>query len=496
MGFKEDEDFARYLTMGAHGTVALKSDLERRGHRIIELERYSMGNKVWSVKVKRLRIPDLVCVRCGRRFESKAKSKLELKLSHSATVGREWHAGGMRDEDVFGFIRIVLEGGIRAGKPLYVTRKALWDALGSVKEGTRKAISAGSEADVSWPIWVPGYAGCLLSIMPMDGEGNVTVQRSNGGTRTYKRNKMWTQVHAYLQPGEPFEAASTAVAGSVAPADVSCAGDIWDWGSDLASASSGDRYAAVKSCYVRSRIDVDAVVREIARNCDEDWRVRLEAIGVLASRDEDSWVPMLRGTATDVLLPPEQQIESVFLLTELASLGVEAAAEALYEVAVPNADRKDEVRAAAVWGLGLGAATSRSRVVDFFADADDRVALHAASSLANNLPTDVLKSLQRWMVEDHGERRAAVAASVLARHGQIQSLLDVVETSDSLGSKLALRALGDLSPSQVKRGAGREIPVETLRILEVVWAQHHDWLRHPENLGALDILDKQQIRFS
>lgn len=60
MGFKEDEDFARFLTMGAYAAAAVSDDLDARGHRIIELERYAKANKIWSIKVKRLRLPDLL----------------------------------------------------------------------------------------------------------------------------------------------------------------------------------------------------------------------------------------------------------------------------------------------------------------------------------------------------------------------------------------------------------------------------------------------------
>src|SRR3990170_1717003 len=81
IGFKEDADFARFVSMGAVGTAAVADDLrEQHGHRPIELERYAMANKVWQTKVKRLRLPDLVCTRCGLRVESMAKSKLGLVL--------------------------------------------------------------------------------------------------------------------------------------------------------------------------------------------------------------------------------------------------------------------------------------------------------------------------------------------------------------------------------------------------------------------------------
>jgi len=77
--------------MGAHGAASVADDLSRdHGHKVMELERYAMSNKLWSTKLKRLRLPDLMCLRCGARIEARAKSSLQIKLSHSDTPGREW----------------------------------------------------------------------------------------------------------------------------------------------------------------------------------------------------------------------------------------------------------------------------------------------------------------------------------------------------------------------------------------------------------------------
>jgi hypothetical protein len=206
VGLKEDADFARYLTMGAYGAAHVKQDLESRGHRIVELERYAMANKVWSeVKVKRLRLPDLLCVDCGRRFEAKSKTKLELKLSHSSAVGREWWAGGMRPEDVFAFVRVaVTDGEVDLGQILYVTRQGLENASADRRKGGMKAASEGSETDVSWPIWVPSYPGVFTRV-DVDPELIIRVQKTDGRLMSRARGK-WSRLHLYLRPGDSFEA--------------------------------------------------------------------------------------------------------------------------------------------------------------------------------------------------------------------------------------------------------------------------------------------------
>ncbi|WP_327087922.1 hypothetical protein OIE66_37255 [Nonomuraea sp. NBC_01738] len=493
MGFKEDADFARFLTMGAYGTAAVKADLEQRGHEVIELERYAMANKVWAVKVKRLRIPDLLCVKCGRRCESKSKTKLEIKLSHSGTPGREWSAGGMRDGDVFAFLRVVVESDTppMIGKPLYVTRAALQEAIASVKEGVRKSISAGSEADVTWPSWVPGMSGTLNFIAPIDPDGNIFYEKSKGGKGVYRNGSKWADAHLYLEPGDSFEGGFTFVAGCVAPADVSCPGDVWDWRVALTSDDDGDRYAAVKSCYFRSPEECESLLSSVAVGEEEDWRIALEAAGVLSLSNPGRWVALLTDSATDITLTVEQQMEAVLILSELPSV---EAAEGLWRAASVHEGRSEDIRAAAVWGLGLGAAPWPEKVAEFLDDRSDRVALHAAAALPEVLPAGVLNQLTDWLATG-SERQAAVAAGVLARRGYFRELVESGESSGVFGSLIAIRALGDIPQSEVERRLSGAMSESMMNALKPIWAQHRDWLRRPENEGALDVLDAQQVRF-
>ena len=79
LALKPDSSFFRKIALGAVGSRRVAQDLDRLGHRIRELERGAMDTKLWKdVKRKRVRIPDLVCERCGLRVESRAKTKPEL----------------------------------------------------------------------------------------------------------------------------------------------------------------------------------------------------------------------------------------------------------------------------------------------------------------------------------------------------------------------------------------------------------------------------------
>ena len=104
--FKSDDSFLRKLAVGAAGTNATIALLKKMGFNPIELERGSTGFKIWKkIKIKRVRVPDILCLNTGLRFESRGKTKLEISMSHSLKdPKRAWDAG-MRDDD---FVSIVV----------------------------------------------------------------------------------------------------------------------------------------------------------------------------------------------------------------------------------------------------------------------------------------------------------------------------------------------------------------------------------------------------
>jgi hypothetical protein len=82
--FKSDDSFLKKLTVGAAGTNATIERLKAMGFNPIELERGSTGFKIWKkIKIKRVRVPDILCLNTGLRFESRGKTKPEISMSHS-----------------------------------------------------------------------------------------------------------------------------------------------------------------------------------------------------------------------------------------------------------------------------------------------------------------------------------------------------------------------------------------------------------------------------
>src|SRR5262249_27642481 len=104
LALKPDSSFFRKIVIGAVGTRSVSAHLSSHGHEIVELERGSLDTKLWKdVKRKRVRIPDLVCKRCGLRIESRAKTKRELAMSHSITDEERAWDFGMVDSDWIAF---------------------------------------------------------------------------------------------------------------------------------------------------------------------------------------------------------------------------------------------------------------------------------------------------------------------------------------------------------------------------------------------------------
>jgi hypothetical protein len=485
MGLKEDADFARYLSMGAIATDAVRRDLTRHGHEAIELERYAMANKVWQTKVKRLRLPDLVCVRCGLRIESRGKTQLGVVLSHSDAQGRAWDEGGMRVGDLYAFLRVDPDRTPpHASEAVYFRTNDLRIAVKLAKESNRKAISEGSELTLSWTCWVPGQSGTFIGIDTAD---RLVCQWDNGRRYRYSNWRRWQVRHLYMAPGDTITANETMVAGIVGPVgDISCPAG-WDLEASVADLDPAERYAAVKVAGITGTTVLRAQLVDIAEN-EPDWRLRLEAMARLARLEPSNWTSPIADTALSPANPGEQRIESVFILSEIPT---DEAAEALAEVALPDNEKPSELRAAAVWGLGTGVHPRADLVLPSVADQDDLVALHAIAGLPA-LTDAMTATLADWLDQD--DRHAAAAVHILRRHQAVRTLLQAVHAGGRR-RLWALRALGDL-PRELVETLGADLVTPDVEAdLEPIWIGHADWLR-TEAAGDLEALDVQKIRFS
>lgn len=488
MGFKEDGDFARFVAMGAVG-AAIAADVlrERFGHQPIELERYAMANKVWQSKVKRFRLPDLLCARCGLRVEAKAKSKLGIVLSHSEAPGRRWDDGGMRDSDLFAFMRVESRPGEfppEVAVPEWFSVASLRASARHARRSQPKAASEGSEVTMTWPCWVPRYGGTYEGV---DDEGRIVVTDHAGRPRLYWQWRNWDgQRFCYLRPGDTFEPDSRILAGIAEPPDsLVCPGPVWDANNALVDTDPVERLAAIRAAGASAhRVDTERL-RRVAQHEGEDWRVQLEARTVLARREPELWVPVIAG-AVEVDAEQERAMEAVLGLTEVPT---SMAVDALCDIAARR-DLHRDVRAAAAWGVGQGAAASPDRLLPIMLDEDPLVAVHAVGAI-DEASVAMRATLSAWLGSGD-QHMAAAAANVLARTRAVETLLDACRQPGP-ARVWGIYALGSMEASVVRTRAGSRLTASLAAVLEPMWLRELDWLSGDDDpLAALDL---QKIRF-
>lgn len=467
--------------MGAAGSRAVAVHLQGLGHEIAELERYTTANKIWSRKVKRLRLPDLFCVKCGLRVEARAKSKLEIKLSDSPTVsGREWDAN-LRDGDLIGLVKCYVEDGeIRAAsRAEFFSVGALREAVEHSTLGPPKSASEGAERDRTWPANAPPRDGRVAKVEP----DRVRVEWARGGTYSYQRSDVKDQV--YIGEGQEFAGLEQFIVGSVeATTNLECPGATWSRLNDLTSEEPTDRYAAVKAIGLEGDRDAAAPLGRISTNQDEDVRIRVEAIGALARLGEAQAIHELSAIATSNEYPEGMPMEAVFILSELPWT---AAAEALEAIAGLE-ELDEEVRAAAVWGLGSTRHGEAERLLRFIGDPNDYVAVHAVVAAGSELDERTCVAAAEMLAQE--VRKAAAAARLLANQGALGAsiLARVAEEESSTAQLWALRGLGMAGRAAL---ADVELRPETLRLLEPMLTADEDFLDEPDVLKLLMFVEKQ-----
>ncbi|UWZ37977.1 HEAT repeat domain-containing protein [Dactylosporangium roseum] len=462
--------------MGALGAQRVADDLAGRGHHIIELERYAMANKIWTTKVKRLRMADLLCVSCGRRFEAKAKSKLEVKLSDSKQAGRGW-SDGMRPDDVFAFLPVTVDSNnmpLGIGRPLYLATASMNRI--TPKQGQLKSAADGSERDVYWPITVAKRAGIVTRIQ----SGKVTVQPPGAKASTLGRpgDQPLVQVGDHVENG-------TVLSSTVTPAtNLNCSGATWNLHEAIASNDEVEAFAAVKAAGVLKAEHLVDPVRAIAHDDERDMRLRIEALGSLARLSDPHAVDRL-ADLDDGDVDAAMQMERVLLLSEL--VGSQAATESLLQIA-KGVDYSDEVRAAAVWGLGAAWHDHFGYCWSFAFDASEKVRRHAQASLGaptqNDLP-DLVAALKEV-------DRAPLAAALLARSRSVAELAAAL--SDDQSHAWAIQSLGQIDPAFVRQKVS-QLCAEDQAALDALWRRNlRDTHNEPTNLTELQFLAGQSLR--
>lgn len=485
MAFKRDDSFLQYLSMGAVGSARVAADLNVRGHQIIELERYTTSNKIWATKVKRLRLPDLLCLRCGVRVEVRAKSKLEVKLSDSpAVAGRTWDAG-LDDGDLIAFIQVSWKDDTVVGADWveYFHVSDLRATVGASRLGQPKSPSEGAERTRTWPVSVAVRNGIVTATSPT----HVTIAWEGGPTR---RLSLRPGFQAYVGAGAALVPGRLISGIASRPETVACPGEVWDLVTQSTSPSPGSRYAAIKALAFRGEPDA-ALPHLLAAWQDDaaDPRIRLEALAGLARREPNEWVPVL--VEFRQTLEADLAMEAILILSEVRA---QAATEALVAV-IDDASLPDELRAAAAWGIGIGGHSRPELLLAHLNAPSDEVAVHSLVAIGTELSDALLEQVADGIA--NGERTAAASIQVLATHG-VRGARVLLQRINHLGAgrakAWALFGLGLLGREAVEAAAEGQVPAELSAALEPLWVGlTENWLAG-ERAASLNVLRRQTVR--
>ncbi len=430
--FKTDESFLEKLAMGAIGTRRTFEDLRSQGHEPMELERGSMSYKIWkAIKIKRVRVPDLLCLRCGGRVESRAKAKLEITMSHSLSApDRGWDAG-LDDSDHVALVFCERRG---AGpvdweaSPLvqYIPVVSLRQAFRAKQVQTQKAKGAqeGFEVRLSWPSAVAQDDGHIEAV------GNTIRFRRAGSARAVglQLTRKNVRLRPLVQAGATVRAAQILASVVSVSSRYPCPG-----GAGVAryvelsrSTSLSDRYAAAKAL---GRFD-DPGARDalLARVQDgkEHVYVRVDAAGGLARRGHPAGLEFLRGMLSDEYL--ENRLEAVIVLGEVRG----AEATRLLVEALRDPNQNPEIRAGAAWSLGeTGDREGLAALVESFRAMDTVIKVEAARALAKLARQHLDPVLGAFTASTVAERPGVAWALSKAGGFSIEQLLPALVDDDA-----------------------------------------------------------------
>ncbi len=491
MGFKVDASFLRFLTMGALGVRRVAVELKDRGFEPIELERYCTSNKIWTTKVKRLRLPDLLCIRTGLRIEVRAKSDLKIRMSDAPNnPDRAWDAG-LRNEDLVALIACTdgSDGPEPANRAVYFSVRALRESARLSRLGPPKSASEGAERDRTWPAIVPGRPGRVLFV----DQDRLVVMMERGSKPPRKQTYKLGDKHAYVAQGDRFAANVTILAGvPESLADVNRhLNNRYNPLADISSESAIDRYAAVKALRFRANLREEGIrILENVLDTEREIRVALEAAGSAAALGSNKGEDRIAAVLWDNGNVVEMSMEAILILTELRTV---FAREQLQRAAGDARFLHDERRQAAIWGLGKAGLKSYGDLVRFIGDEDEDAAFHAIAGFGPDTPRSVIEQLVGVLAT--GDPRAAPAASEALRVIGSPAVLESLVAAANAGGQCVdwvLATIGRLSPEMVRAHLQYTALFDRLKPMLLV-ARGANWLATEEAATDLAFLLKQKL---
>lgn len=390
--FKTDESFLEKLAIGAIGTKKVLENLKQQGHRPVELERGSTGYKIWkSIKIKRVRVPDILCINSGIRVESRAKTNLVISMSHSsADEARGWDFG-LKREDYIALVVCKKNGEepvdwIADENVQYIEVSDLRDALEADKviQERPKGSQEGFETRLTWPCSVASSGGTITEISK-----RLKFRRlSDNRTISLALSKKGIELTPCVFKGQTIKryqilSSVTPISDQVPKRSI----ELERYYRKLLSSSSiSDRYSAAKAhSFLDQQFNNDQLSERIKDDTEHIY-VKLEAASALARAHHSLGYKFIDSILKSDYL--EHRLEAIIILGELAS---ERSAQLLIQVLSDNTQH-EEIRGGAAWALGeLNLKSSIPSLISAFNEVSLPVRVEAARSLKRmcNLHIDV-----------------------------------------------------------------------------------------------------------
>ncbi|RJX29110.1 MAG: HEAT repeat domain-containing protein [Desulfarculus sp.] len=426
--YKVDESFLEKISIGAAATTRVFSHLESLGHNPIELERGSMSYKIWKeIKIKRLRVPDLLCVNCAKRIESRGKTNLEITMSHSfASPERGWDAG-LNSEDYVALVKCVKIG----ERPIDWSTKepvqyiSVSDMSKAFKAGQTiterpKGATEGFEARITWPSSKANAGGQIYSIE----NGKVKYKRDiDSRSISLSLQKKGRGLTPLVRINE--RVVENQIIASVVPValELPCNNITNEtfYQSLLASTSLADRYSAAKVLHLFPSDTTTHLLKERVMDEKEHIYVRLEAASSLLKMKDRSALPFFESAIKDEYL--QNRLETTIILGEIRN---DEACSLLIK-ALLDKKQHPEIRAGAAWSLGeLDNSKALSALVKVFNEVEYNIKAEAARALkklSDKYPGDVVN-----MFPESNEQERAGVAWALSKSGRfnIEDLIPVL----------------------------------------------------------------------
>ncbi len=418
--FKTDESFLEKLAIGAIGARAVFNELQRQGHKPIELERGSMDYKIWkNIKIKRLRVPDLLCLNCGTRVEARAKTQLEISMSHSLSDPERGWDKGLNDRDV-----VALSICTKTGEgptdwqanPLiqFVSAASLRKAFAQNQVVTEKPKGAGEgfELRVTWPSAVASSDGVVSAFTA---ERIQFKRQADQRTISLGLSKKSISLQPLVKVGDTIRVGQ--IIASVVPvtAVLPCAGNAAASGfvGMLASPAVADRYTAAKALsHFRDSAASTALTQRMADDREHIY-VRLEAAAGLARAGDAAGMDFIRQTLQGQYL--EHRLEAVIILGEIPT---DESRRALTTVLLDQAQHP-EIRAGAAWALGeLQQPSSVDALIQVFLELAEPIRIEAARAL-RKIAASIAADIAAKLPAAQDDQRAGIAWAV-SRSGRVK----------------------------------------------------------------------------